>query len=43
LAERARHELLPRFDAATMAREYVEIYAFARSGPILQDAAPRNS
>lgn len=43
LAERARQELLPRFDAATMAREYLEIYAFARSGPALQDAAPRNS
>lgn len=43
LAERARQELLPRFDAATMAREYLEIYAIARSGPALQDAAPRNS
>ena len=43
LAECAKNELLPRFDAATMAREYLEIYAFARSAPALQDAAPRNS
>lgn len=43
LAERAERELLPRFDAATMARNYLEIYAFARSGPALQDAAPRKS
>jgi hypothetical protein len=29
LAQRARHELLPRFDAATMARGYREIYEIA--------------
>jgi glycosyltransferase involved in cell wall biosynthesis len=43
LAERAKHELLPRFDAANMAMSYREIYACARSDSALPDAAPRNT
>ena len=43
LAQRAKHELLPRFDAATMAMSYRDIYARARSNPGLPDAPPRKS
>ena len=43
LAQRAKHELLPRFDAATMAKSYRDIYARARSNPALPDAPPRKS
>jgi glycosyltransferase involved in cell wall biosynthesis len=43
LAQRAKYELLPRFDAATMAKSYRDIYARARSNPALPDAPPRKS
>jgi glycosyltransferase involved in cell wall biosynthesis len=43
LALRAKHELLPRFDAATMAGSYREIYARARADLALPQATPRNS
>ena len=43
LAQRAKHELLPRFDAATMAMSYRDIYACARSNPGLPEAPPRKS
>ena len=43
LALRAQHELLPRFDAATMARSYREIYAIACLPPRLPRAASGNT
>jgi L-malate glycosyltransferase len=44
LGERAQRDLLPRFDAATMARGYQEIYAIARAqSPRLPRAAPGKS